>query len=185
MISKRRKGRYLETWRQDDTGAWKCILEIQSPLGMPGGPDLRPGLEFEDMTLQAAPGNEAAGKLTPAGPPLHPVRLDAGKSCIVEIRRAYTISGTLSGSVEIDYRILIAGPCDLPPGTYDEEWIAHGNFSGNVNGTPASGNLSCVANVKAGGEVNGRIVLGQGLKGELRVYGNFKDGKLSYEGWVE
>ena len=45
--------------------------------------------------------------------------------------------------------------------------------------------MSYTAEVKAGGEVNGRIVLGQGLEGELQVNGNFKDGKLSYKGQIK
>jgi hypothetical protein len=45
--------------------------------------------------------------------------------------------------------------------------------------------MSYTAKVKAGGEVNGIIVLGQGLEGELHVYGSFSDGKLSYKGLVK
>jgi ketosteroid isomerase-like protein len=37
-----RNGRYLETWRKDEAGSWRCALEIQSPLTLAGGPDLRP-----------------------------------------------------------------------------------------------------------------------------------------------
>lgn len=37
-----RQGRYLEIWRKDDADSWKCIVEIQSPLVVAGGPDLRP-----------------------------------------------------------------------------------------------------------------------------------------------
>ncbi len=35
--------------------------------------------------------------------------------------------------------------------------------------------MSYTATVKEGGEVNGIIVLGQGLEGELHVHGNFND----------
>lgn len=38
-----RRGRYLETWQRDETGSWKCTVEIQAPLGDPVGPDVRPG----------------------------------------------------------------------------------------------------------------------------------------------
>ena len=37
----------------------------------------------------------------------------------------------------------------------------------------------------SGGEVEGHMVFGQGLRGELRIQGNFGDGYLSYEGHVE
>jgi ketosteroid isomerase-like protein len=38
-----RNGRYLQAWQKDDAGSWKCTLEIQAPLYVPGGPDVRPG----------------------------------------------------------------------------------------------------------------------------------------------
>jgi hypothetical protein len=123
--------------------------------------------------------------LAPVGGPLAaPARTNAGGSCIVDIAQSYTMSGTLAGTVEIDYRILVAGPCGSPLGTYDEEWIAHGTFMGTVDGTTGTGAFSYVAGVKAGGDVDGRIAFGQGLTGELIVQGNLGDGQLSYSGWV-
>ena len=128
---------------------------------------------------------EASGIFKSSGPPSgKPERIAAGKSCIVNLVQSYNISGTLTGTVELNYRILVKGPCGSPPGIFDEEWIAYGTFKGKVNGVDASGNISYTANVKAGGEVDGHIDLGQGLEGNLRVYGNFKDGKLSYKGKV-
>lgn len=131
---------------------------------------------------------KASGAFAPAGPPLgQPVRVDAGGSCVVDLRQAYDISGTLSGSLEIDYRILVYGPCEVPPviGKYNEEWIAHGTFTGTVDGSAASGSLTYTAQVRAGGDVEGRILLVGGLNGELTVSGNFGDGKLSYHGRVD
>jgi hypothetical protein len=89
-----------------------------------------------------------------------PVRIDAGGSCVIDLKQAYDMSGTLSGSLEIDYRILVYGPCEVPPvlGKYDEEWIAHGRFTGAAFGSAASGTLTYTADV-AGGHVDGRIVL--------------------------
>jgi len=101
---------------------------------------------------------------------------------VIDLRQAYSVAGTLVGTLEVDYRILTSGPCEAAPGTHDETWIAHGTFTGTANGSPASASLSYTANVEAGGEVDGRIVLGQGLEGELRVRGNFSDGKLAYDG---
>ena len=138
------------------------------------------------MSTEAVQGSEATGTFEPTGAPLEPPeRIDVGKSCLVDIRQAYTISGTLNGSLVIDYRILVAGPCGSPAGTFDEDWIAYGEFNGAVNGNTASGKLSYTAHVKAGGEVEGHIILGQGLDGDLSVHGNFDDGKLSYKGWVK
>lgn len=132
-------------------------------------------------------GLEASGVFAPAGPPLEePVRIDAGGSCVVDLRQAYQISGTLSGSLDIDYRILVRGPCEVPPvlGKYDEEWIARGTYTGTIDGAATSGTLAYTARVRAGGEVEGRILLAGDLEGELVVSGNFGDGKLSYHGRV-
>ena len=131
-------------------------------------------------------GIKAAGEFFPSGPPQEkPDRIVAGKSCIVDLIQSYTISGTLSGKIVFNYRILVKGPCGSPPGTFDEEWIAYGKFDGKFNDNSASGNMSYTANVKEGGEVNGIIVLGQGLEGELHVYGSFGDRKLSYKGLLK
>lgn len=125
----------------------------------------------------------AEGTLQPEGPPdQRPVRVDAGKSCVVDVKQTYVVNGTLAGSFDIDYRILVAGPCGSPVGTFDERWIARGNFTGTVNGAAASASFTYTATVKAGGEVSGQIVLGQGLNGDLRVQGNFAEGMLSYRG---
>jgi hypothetical protein len=141
----------------------------------------------QDTSGQARGETEAAGTFAPAGPPLErPIRVDAGGNCVVDLRQAYDISGTLSGSLEIDYRILVYGPCEVPPviGKHDEEWIAHGKFTGAIDGSAASGSLTYTAKVRAGGDVEGRILLGAGLDGEMAVSGNLGDGRLSYRGRV-
>lgn len=130
---------------------------------------------------------EAIGIFEPAGPPPEqPVRLDVGGNCVIDLKQAYNISGTLTGSLEIDYRILVYGPCEVPPvvGKYNEVWIAHGMFTGTFNGATASGNLSYTAQVQAGGKVGGRMLFGGSLNGEIAVSGNFGDGELSYLGWM-
>jgi hypothetical protein len=128
---------------------------------------------------------EAEGTFAPAGPPLEtPTRNEIGTGCIVELKQAYSVTGTLTGKFEIDFRILVYGPCGEPPGTYDEEWIASGSFIGNVNGLPGSGKFTYTAIVKVGGDVDGKIIFGDGIEGELIVKGNFKDRKLSYNGEI-
>ncbi len=95
-------------------------------------------------------GIEAAGEFSPSGPPQKkPERIEAGKSCIVDLVQSYTISGTLSGKIVFNYRILVKGPCGSPPGTFDEEWIAYGKFTGKINDAVASGNMCYTAKVKA------------------------------------
>ncbi|NIP82174.1 MAG: hypothetical protein GWM90_24310, partial [Gemmatimonadetes bacterium] len=94
-------------------------------------------------------------------------------------------TGTLEGRLEVDYRIRVAGPCGEAAGTYAEEWIARGTFTGTVHGEPAAGTLVYTAEVEAGGAVRGRIVFGDGVAGELEVTGEMADGRLSYDGSVE
>ena len=126
---------------------------------------------------------QATGTFQPDGPPRQkPVRIDAGQSCVVDMQQAYVVDGTLSGSFDIDFRILVFGPCGHPLGTFAEEWIARGTFVGSLHGKSTTAKFTYTALVKRGGEVNGQVVLGQGLNGELRIRGSFSDGKLTYEG---
>jgi hypothetical protein len=103
---------------------------------------------------------------------------------VIDLKQAYDVSGTLSGSLKIDYRILVYGPCEVPPvlGKYDEEWIACGRFDVNADGSARSATLTCTARVRAGGEVEGQMVLRGGMNGVLAVSGSFADGKPSYRG---
>jgi hypothetical protein len=126
-----------------------------------------------------------SGTFAPVGPPSEPpIRVDAGGNCIVDVKQAYAITGTLAGSLSVDFRILVAGPCGSPMGTFDERWIARGMFVGTLEGTETSSAFSYVAQVKAGGDVSGSVVFGPDLQGELQVTGNFSEGRLSYEGQV-
>lgn len=125
----------------------------------------------------------ATGIFQPDGPPQqHPVRVDAGRGCVVDVQQTYIVKGTLSGSFDVDFRILVLGPCGRPLGTFAEEWIARGEFVGSLDGRSATARFTYTATVEPGGEVSGLIVLGQGLDGELRIRGSFSDGELIYEG---
>ena len=130
----------------------------------------------------------ARGTLTPAGPPLAPTRVSAGGNCVIDLRQRYTLSGTLVGTAEIDYRILTYGPCPQgppAPGTYDETWIARGTFAGTVAGVEGSADFTYSATVQRGGLMEGRIQLGGRLRGALVVTGSMAAEALSYAGEVE
>lgn len=134
----------------------------------------------------ARSGSTVEGVLSPVGAPIGaPVRLEAGPACIVDLRQRYALDGGLSGGMEINYRILVHGPCGSPAGTFDEEWIAHGTFDGTLRGDSASGTFVYTADVRDGGQVRGRLAFGGGLDGELTVRGRFSDGSLTYSGEVE
>ena len=117
-----------------------------------------------------------SGIFKPAGPPSDVSRLPAGLSCIVELRQAYDISGSLTGVLNIDFRIVVMGPCGAPPGTYEESWIAYGRYNFKIQGSPLKGHLSYIADVKAGGDVQGKIDLAGGGAGTIKVEGNFEEG---------
>lgn len=125
------------------------------------------------------------GFLIPNGKPLEvPTRINAGENCIIDLIQPYSISGDISGSIEINYRIIVLGECGSPPGTYDEEWIAYGLFKGSFKGKNMSAKFSYTAQVKAGGDVKGVIIFGQGIKVKLKISGNFNEGKLLYMGEI-
>lgn len=126
---------------------------------------------------------DASGTIVPVGPAVgSPVRVDAGGACVVDLVQEYVIDGTLSGELSVDYRILVAGPCGFPAGTYDEEWIAHGTFSGSAHGKGVDATLLYTAHVAEGGSVAGTMVFRGGVDGELEVVGDFADQRLSYRG---
>lgn len=205
---------YSFQWYDPVTGEWLEAIKVKADrngeLHIPPFPDsgnrpfndwaakivaitlLNTPLGIARETVHQGPntdrGSKVAGTFKPVGPPLEPpVRVDAGAGCVVDIRQAYAITGTLSGSLEIDYRIMVSGPCEVPPvpGKYDEEWIAHGTFKVTFNGSSVSGTLTYTARVKAGGDVEGRMVFGDGMAGDMDVCGNFGDGELSYVGLVK
>lgn len=128
----------------------------------------------------------ALGTFSPAGPPIGaPVRVAAGPTCIVDLIQPYTVAGSLVGRMEVDFRILVRGPCGAPPGTYEEEWIAHGTFAGTFQGNSVSATLFYTAEVDAGGEVQGVLEFGEGLSGALAVEGRFSEGRMRYAGDLE
>lgn len=129
---------------------------------------------------------DVVGSLSPTGAPVGaPVRIEAGRACVVDLTQRYTVAGGLSGQMEIDYRILVHGPCGSPAGTFDEEWIAHGTFAGTLVSDPVSGTFVYTAEVRGGGEIRGRMVFGDGLDGELALRGRFSDETVSYAGSVK
>jgi len=142
-------------------------------------PAALPPASAQDVLVSLATGN-----IIPAGPPSSRIAVDAGTSCVIDIVLPYIITGTLEGTAEIDYRIDVKGPCaEAVPGKFDERWIARGTFTGS----PSNAGFVYTADVKAGGKVRGKILLGQGLTGGLWVSGNLTDpqAQLHYRGFVK
>ncbi|MGD2046790.1 MAG: hypothetical protein PVH96_11245 [Gemmatimonadota bacterium] len=104
---------------------------------------------------------------------------------MVDVQQDYDVGGTIRGTFEVDFRILVHGPCGSPAGTFDEEWIAVGRLSGVVAAEDVSSDFSYTAVVRNAGEITGTIRFGPGLEGEVEVRGRFSDGRLSYTGWIQ
>lgn len=104
---------------------------------------------------QAQPQLKLVGTFRPSRPPEEPARTKVGAGCVVDLRQAYVVDGSLAGDMIIDYRIFVAGDCTKPPGTYDEHWISHGTYVVRVQEARHTGTLIYLASVKAGGEVEG------------------------------
>ena len=131
-------------------------------------------------------GATVEGKLSPVGAPVGaPIRVEAGPACVVDLTQRYVVVGGLEGRMEINYRILVHGPCGSAAGSFDEEWIAHGTFDGTLEGDSASGTFVYTAEVRDRGQVSGTLAFGSGLDGELAIRGRFSDGSLTYSGVVK
>jgi hypothetical protein len=128
-------------------------------------------------------GTDVSGTFSPVGPPSAvPVRVGAGPSCIIDLTQRYEVTGDLAGGMEIDYRILVQGPCGASAGTYHEEWIAHGRFTGILENDSTSATFVYTAEVGDAGEVTGSMVFGGSLRGRVTVSGRFWEGELRYAG---
>lgn len=121
-----------------------------------------------------------SGTFRPSTPPENPTRRTVGSGCVVDLKQAYALDGSLVGKMVVDFRIFVAGDCTRPPGTFDEHWIAYGTYTVRVRETEYTGALIYLATAKAGGKVEGTLTLGGELPAELEVAGNFSDGYMRY-----
>ena len=142
------------------------ISEAHDPIGGTGG------------TMQRT---EVSGTMDREGYPKTPLdKENAGGGCIVDVTQEHSVSGSMSGTLEIDYRLLIAGSCESQAEMDDQEWIAHGVFEGMVDDSSRAASFSYVGEVKDGGNLEGTIVFSGGLVVELRIMGSFCDAPLCY-----
>ncbi len=147
-----------------------------------GGPG--PGSQSPDGFVSQAADQVADtfGTFRPTGPPDQPLRVPVGDRCVVDLKQEYALEGALAGRMQVDFRIFVEGPCGAPPGMHNEHWIAHGDYSVEVDGETLPGSLVYLATVEAGGRVDGTIGLDGRLNGLLEVRGGFADGFMRYRG---
>jgi hypothetical protein len=129
---------------------------------------------------QVRPESKLVGTFRPSAAPEELTRSKVGSGCVVDIKQAYDVQGSLVGEMVIDFRIFVAGDCTKPPGTYDEHWISYGTYVIRVQGTECSGALIYLGTVRADGKVEGTLMLDGELSAELKVTGDFEDGYMSY-----
>ena len=122
------------------------------------------------------------GTFRPSAPPEQPTRKKVGAECVVDLKQAYDVAGSLVGKMLIDFRIFVAGDCTMPPGTFSEHWIAYGTYDVRTGDTQYIGDLTYLATVESGGLVDGTLTLAGQLSMKLNVKGNFKNGFMSYSG---
>lgn len=130
-----------------------------------------------ELANGAVEATEVSGSFLPNSPPVEPIRTAFLDNCIIELDQSYDISG----SMKVNFRIAVRGPCGSPPGTFDESWIATGEYTARLEGIEVEGDLMYVAEVQAGGDVSGEIILTGEVSGTLAVKGNFEAG-MNYEG---
>ncbi len=132
--------------------------------------------------LQPARTLEVTGVLRPQDRPQRLSRSQIGDHCIVDLEQGYRLDGSLAGGMTLDFRIYVDGPCGEPPGTFDEHWIARGEYVVKLAESELEGALIYLADVEAGGRVEGTLILAEGLEGALEVEGRFAEGFMRYEG---
>ncbi len=91
----------------------------QAPLG-----GVSKTARSSDELSKPPDGMEVSGSFVPAGPPSElPAKIDVGTGCLVELSQSYSIPGDLSGSMKIDYRIPVYGPCGSSSATVGRQGV--------------------------------------------------------------
>ena len=69
--------------------------------------------------------------------------------CLLPLQGTHVYSGDLEGTMNLDYRILLHGPCDPEAeiGDLDESWIVTGRFDGAVNGRTGAFDIFYIADI--------------------------------------
>lgn len=110
-----------------------------------------------------------------------------GSNCVLEVSGQLVFEGTLEGIAMATTTALTHAPCgDVlanPPGTFPDVFRSEASFAGTVNGEPAQARMVYQGRAHAGGEIDARLLLSDGLRGVLRVDGRVAVGG-EYEGSV-
>jgi hypothetical protein len=96
-----------------------------------------------------------------------------GNKCLLEVDGVLFFTGTLEGDAYGTTRALVFATCDEaasnPPGTFQDLFRSELVFEGKVNDIETIADMTYQGITEVGGEIKGRMMLSNGLKGMLKV----------------
>ena len=96
-----------------------------------------------------------------------------GRNCLLQVNGQLVFTGTIEGVATGQTSALVLAPCadvaTTPPGTFPDVFKSELVFEGTVDGEPARANLLYMGRVQPGGQIEGRLVLSNGVQGRLEV----------------
>jgi hypothetical protein len=96
-----------------------------------------------------------------------------GSNCLLQVEGRLVFTGTIEGAANGQTSALVFAPCadvaTSPPGTYPDVFRSELVFEGTVDGEPARANVLYMGRVQPGGQIEGRLVLSNGVQGRLEV----------------
>jgi hypothetical protein len=110
-----------------------------------------------------------------------------GANCLLEVDGQLVFHGTIEGTATGTTTALVFATCEevmtSPPGTHPDVFKSELEFEGTVDGQAAEADLLYMGRVQPGGEIDGRLVLSNGVAGRLEADARVAVGG-SYSGQV-
>ena len=96
-----------------------------------------------------------------------------GSNCLLQVNGQLVFTGTIEGTATGQTTALVFAPCSdvatNPPGTFSDVFKSELVFEGTVDGEPAQANVLYMGQVQPGGQIEGRLVLSNGVAGVLEA----------------
>jgi hypothetical protein len=131
---------------------------------------------------------EVTGTASFVGPPDERNVATRSNTCHLEVHTSKQFEGTIEGMAPMVLNIVVNHFCDgMPPDTYAHQWVASGTFTGTVDSVPGAFDFAYVAQIEAGGELNGKFIIIEGAGGLANLRGIINEtgpllGTTSYSG---
>jgi hypothetical protein len=108
--------------------------------------------------------------------------------CLLEVEGVLIFTGTIEGEAPGTTRALVFATCDdaaaNPPGTFIDVFRSELEFDGTMNGIATIAEITYQGITKVGGNIKGRMIVFNGLKGMLKVDALVAVGG-SYKGFIK